>query len=254
MKNVLVPVYQPVVDMQTQQVTFFEALARRKDGNDGHYRLIELGESYGFIHFVDLGMLAQVVRELESRPCVTVSVNISVMTIESALGEILSLLFAHIDVAPRLVFEITETVQITNFQKLFKFVHAVRLAGAKVAIDDFGDGFASMNVVERIRPEYVKFPASIVNDLMKTRDVEKMCGLCAQIGGLGASVVAEFVDSREKVELLKEAGVAHGQGYFFGKPSFHPNCLLIECQPAKMIDCRHVGISMGGASAWRSAS
>lgn len=239
--------------MQTQQVTFFEALARRKDGSDGHYRLIELGESYGFIHFVDLGMLAQAVRELEGRPCVTVSVNISVMTIESALGEILSLIFAHIDVAPRLVFEITETVQITNFQKVYKFVHAVRLAGAKVAIDDFGDGFASMDIVERIRPEYVKFPCSMVQELMRTRDVKSLSDLREQLGVLGASVIAEFVDSREKLDLLKEAGVAHGQGYFFGKPSYHPDCVRIECHPAKMIDCRHVGVGMG-AAAWQNAS
>lgn len=252
MKNVLVPVYQPVVDMTNHQVKFFEALARRKDGRDGHVRLIELGESYGFIHFVDLGILSQVIRELEGRPCVTASVNISVMTIENALSEILSLIFAHLEMAPRLVFEITETIQITDFKKIGQFVDAVRLAGGKIAIDDFGDGFASMEIVERFKPEFVKFPFTMVEELLKTGDVESVSGLSAKIAAMGCQVIAEFVDSKAKVELLGQAGVTLGQGYYFGKPSYHPDCVRLECRPEKIIDCRHVGVSLG-ESACRSA-
>lgn len=230
MKKVLEPVFQPVVNMQTRRVTYFEALARKVDGSDGHGRLIELGESHGFIHLIDLGMLSQVINMVRERPCLTVSVNISVMTIENALGEYLSLVFSHMDVAHRLVFEITETIKIRDYEKVGQFVKAVRLAGAKVAVDDFGDGHATMEVVERIRPEYVKFPCSIVERLGQTCDVRPVTELRASIEALGGLVIAEYVDSREKCELLRLAGIVHGQGFYFGKARHKPTvCERAAC-------------------------
>lgn len=240
MKKVLVPVYQPVVDMQTRRITYFEALARKVDGSDGHGRLIELGESYGFIHLVDLGILSQVIRVIEERPCVNVSVNVSVMTIENALGEFLSLVFAHMDVADRLVFEITETIKIRDYAKVHQFVEAVRLAGAKVAVDDFGDGYATIELVERIRPEFVKFPCSMVERLSQTGDVRPVTELRTKIEALGGAVIAEYVDSREKCELLRQAGVRHGQGFYFGRVRSHPACERTDCVPELAV-CRDAG-------------
>lgn len=231
MKKVLVPVFQPVVDMLTRQITFYEALARRMDGSDGHGRLIELGENFGFIHLVDLGILAQVVRVLEGQPCVSVSVNVSVMTIENALGEYLSLVFAHMEVADRLVFEITETVQVKDFDKIDRFVDGVRLAGSRVAIDDFGDGHATMALVERTRPDFVKLPSSMIERMRATCDVQPLVGLRTKIEALGASVIAEYVDSKEKVDLLLKAGIRHGQGFFIGRHEKHPVCDRSACPP-----------------------
>lgn len=229
MKKVLVPVYQPVVNMTTGEVTYFEALARKLDGTNGHGKLIELGESYGFIHLVDLGILAQVVRVLQEQPCVHVSVNVSIMTIESAMAEFLSLVFAHMDVVDRMVFEITETVRIRDFEKVGRFVDALRVAGGRVAVDDFGDGFATMEWVERIRPEFVKFPCSMVENLRLTGDAQSLIDLRLHIESMGGAVIAEYIDTREKYDLLRLAGVVHGQGFFFGEAQKHPTCDRVDC-------------------------
>lgn len=242
MYKVLVPVYQPVIDMVTGGITYHESLARRMDGAGGHGKLIELGESYGFIHLVDLGILAQVVRMLNEQPCVTVSVNVSVMTIENALPEFLSLVFAHMDVAPRIVFEITETVRARDFDKLDRFVEAIRVAGGRIAIDDFGDGFATMALVEHVKPEFVKFPAAMVEHLRATGDVQSLIDLRKEIESIGSAVIAEYIDSHEKYELLCRAGVRHGQGYYFGEPIQMPGCDRSRCPPDE-IGCRAIRVN-----------
>lgn len=239
MKKVLVPVFQPIVDIHTREIAYFEALARQANGNTDHGEIIGLGERYGFIYMVDLGILAQVIRVLEQWPCVNISVNVSVVTLELALPDLLSLVFAHMDLAHRLVFEITETVQIRDFDRVMKFVQAIRLAGARIAVDDFGDGFATMPVVERIRPDFVKFPASMMEMLSQSGEVETMIKLRTQIESMGGSVIVEYVDSAEKRDILKKAGVRYGQGHFFGRVRGHPSCDRIDCPPGYH-ECRHV--------------
>lgn len=239
MYKVLEPIYQPVVDLQSRRVVYFEALARRIDGAEGgHGRLIELGESLGFIHLIDLGMLEQVLRVVAARPCLTVGINISVMTIEQAMGDLLSLFFRHVECAGRVIFEITETVKITNFQAVEKFVDAVRVADGRIAVDDLWDGFATFDLVRRIQPEFVKTSGGVVNDLLKSRNPRWLAMLRDQVSAWGGLVVAENIDSKDKLDLLQKAGIRFGQGYLLGRPrpladGGRPECRLSNspCAP-----------------------
>lgn len=231
MYKVLEPIYQPVVDLQSRRVVYFEALARRIDGGKGgHVRLIELGESLGFIHLIDLGMLEQVLRVVSAKPCLTVGVNISVMTIEQAMGDLLSLFFRHVECANRIVFEITETVKITNYHAVEKFVDAVRVGDGRIAIDDLWDGFATFDLVRRLRPEFVKTSGGVMNDLLASRNPRWLSMLQEQVNVWGGVVVAENVDSKEKLDLLQKAGIRFGQGFLLGHPQPVPDGGLPTCR------------------------
>lgn len=230
MRKVVVPVFQPIVEITTGWVSHYEALARAREGSAGHVRLIELGEHYGFIDLIDIAMLQQVFRLLRDEPNAVLAVNVSVVTIEQSCNDILSLIFKHMDLVRRLVFEITETVQITDMGRISRFVQAVRLLNARVAIDDFGTGYFTVPLVREIQPEFLKLSCDLVADMSLTGgEIMKLRELIRVYGG---EIIAEHVDSQEKLNTLRQLGVRYAQGYLLGVPTAH---LAVRPQPEVVV-------------------
>ncbi|MDH0342038.1 EAL domain-containing protein [Chromobacterium haemolyticum] len=217
MHKVVVPVFQPIVEIETGGVSHYEALARAREGSAGHVRLIELGEHYGFIDLIDMAMMEKVFRLLHDQPNAVLAVNVSVGTIEQSCSDVLSLVFKNMDLVRRLVFEITETVEIRDMGRISRFVQAVRLLNARVAIDDFGAGFFTLPLVREIQPEFLKLSCNLVADMNRTAD--EILRLKEQIRGYGGEIIAEHVDSHEKLNTLRRLGVRYAQGYLLGVPT-----------------------------------
>jgi EAL domain-containing protein (putative c-di-GMP-specific phosphodiesterase class I) len=221
MRKVVVPVFQPIVEIATGGISHFEALARTREGSAGHVSLIELGEHYGFIDLIDMAMMQHVFRLLREQPNAVIAVNVSVETIEHSCADVLSLIFKHMDLVRRVVFEITETVAIQDMPRICRFVEAVRLLKARVAIDDYGSegGYFTIPLVREIQPEFLKLSCDLVADMgrsggeiMKLRDLSKV---------YGGEIIAEHVDSYEKLNTLRRLGVRYAQGYLLGEPMPH---------------------------------
>lgn len=217
MHRVVVPTYQPIVDIQSGKISHFEALARMRDGSGRHGQLIEMGEGCGFINLIDEAMMDEVLRQLRARPCVRVAVNVSVRTLECSLGDLLSIMFRYMDCTDRLVVEITETLNIRQIHKLDVFNQALRLLKVKLAIDDFGDGFHTRDLVQRLRPDYLKLAEGVFRDLEATGDAEHLREVAKIAESAGAVLIAEHIDSERKVELMHEHGVRYAQGFLFGR-------------------------------------
>ena len=229
------PVFQPVVEMQSGALVYLEALARTPERTDGHLKLIELGESYGFVHLIDLEMLEQVFPILEDNPENVVAVNVSVLTIERSLNELLSRIFLWMSCAERVVFEITETVKISRPDRIKLFVDTVRMVHARIALDDYSDGVFGAGIIELLKPDFVKFDGSSVDRISETGDTTEIVRISKKIEPWNGRVIAEKVDSFRKLDILKSAGIELGQGYCFGKaqhyksmPSSQLQCCLQE--------------------------
>ena len=217
MENILKSVFQPIVNIKTNQVLYYESLARVKNDDIAgrHLKLLEAGESFGFIDLIDIAMLRKAITTAKNNPGIRIAVNISVMTIENSLGDLLGCAFQHYEVMNQIVFEITETIELRKREKMLHFLSAVRLLGAKVAIDDFGDGFANLDLVNFVQPDFVKLPKFIIeaalnkehnvsmfiNELLRRRSIE---------------IIAEHIDSASKVSWLRTAGIDYAQGFHFG--------------------------------------
>lgn len=225
MKKPLVPIFQPVVDLDAGRVLYLEALARHVNGGDLHGKVLEAAEFYGIVHHIDLCMMEQVLRAVESNPSLRVGVNVSVMTIENALGDLLSLLFRFIECADRVVLEITESVMVADFGAIERFVDAAHIAGSKVAVDDLWDGYATFELVQRIKPDYVKTAGGVMGDLMASQNPRWMATLREQVSPWGGAVIAEHVDAPDKVEILRKAGIRYGQGFLLGRPASLADCM-----------------------------
>jgi len=221
--NVVSPFYQPILDLRTGLVAHYEALARTPMGGVTHVKLIAYGEQMGFVHLIDLAMLEHVGQFLEREPTVKVAVNISVGTIEQACPELLSRIFLHMKVADRLVFEITESIEVTNEALMVKFIQAVRLLGARIAIDDFGTGFfRDSAVIQRLAPEFLKLSGQIVETAVLENDLDRLFCINRDVTLHGGQVIAERIDHPDKLEFVKKAGIRYGQGYLLGVPQPFP--------------------------------
>jgi len=219
---------QPIVPICSDATPTFELLLRLPDD---HGDLIRPGtflynaERFGLIEQIDRWVLRQAIKHLSASHAagedLMLSVNISGKTTgDPALGPYVAALMSEYPLRPeRLVIEITETAAITNIESARSLAQQLRALGCKLALDDFGAGFASFYYLKHLRFDYLKIDGEFIRELCATpsdRLVVKAIVTVAQ--GLGARTIAEFVGDDSTIELLRELGVDHGQGYHTGRP------------------------------------
>jgi EAL domain-containing protein (putative c-di-GMP-specific phosphodiesterase class I) len=98
-------------------------------------------------------------------------------------------------------------------------VQALHRAGVQVAIDDVGFGRSSLETLILLEPDVVKVDKRIVKGAARDRSKEQMLRrLVKVVGAMGGGLVAEGIENREDLDLLREIGVQRGQGFLWGKP------------------------------------
>ncbi len=208
---------QPVVDLGSGAVAGYEALSdlstRELQGTHTWFRdaaVLGLGEQF------ELVLLTLALQELEALPPPAyLSVNVSPQT---AMSPHLLGLLAGVDVA-RLVLELTEHTPVEDYAALNAALAQLRGSGIRVAVDDAGAGFSSLNHILLVRPDIVKLDVSLVrnvdDDLARRSLVSGLCRFAAEIG---AACVAEGVESDAQARTLRDIGVGYGQGWHLGAP------------------------------------
>lgn len=121
--------------------------------------------------------------------------------------------------AQRLALEVTERRQIPVFPSVVRNIHALQQAGVLIAMDDFGEGYASFEYLKRLSPAQIKLPAGFTTGLDRdARNREIVRSLLALGQRLGVQIVAEGVEKSEDAHALRELGLQVMQGYLFGEP------------------------------------
>lgn len=206
---------QPIFDLENEgEVSFFESALRitRTSDPQFHVRLIALAEDLGFIHHIDLHVLALTVEMLRRHSGMHASVNVSQRTILEDGQQYIRKL-ASSQVCDRLIVEITESTKIPTAW-VAAFAAGVREIGCRLAIDDFETGFADDILVRAVKPDLIK----VVVDDTTLRLRERIIRTTVLAKEVGAAVVGERIDSEEKVELMKRLGVRYLQGYLQALP------------------------------------
>jgi EAL domain-containing protein (putative c-di-GMP-specific phosphodiesterase class I) len=120
------------------------------------------------------------------------------------------------------VFEITERDTVKNIALLENFVRSLKESGYLLAIDDFGSGFSSFHYLKYLPIDFVKiegeFIANMAND---PRDLAFVTSITELAKKLKLKTVAEFVETEEVLELVRQSGIDYAQGYHIGKPQPH---------------------------------
>lgn len=216
--------FQPIVSTSTREIVLFEALARRAKNTVQRAPVVDIAEEYGLSDVLDCTMLKLVLDELERRSELVLTVNVSVLSIESSTPVLLEVIRSREALAKRLVVEIVETVRLSDPEPVCRFVDAVRELGCSIALDDYGSGqfVVDHGLIERLQPDWLKLSDTAVEAFMVTRDASIFRRLLKRIAPFGGHLIAEHIDSEERLQRVKRAGVTHAQGYLFGKAALLP--------------------------------
>jgi EAL domain-containing protein (putative c-di-GMP-specific phosphodiesterase class I)/GGDEF domain-containing protein len=141
--------------------------------------------------------------------------------------------------ARRVVIELTEDYPTVDFRFVHESLMLYRSMGFRVAIDDLGEGFASLRLWSELRPEYVKadkhFVRGIARDPVKLQFLRAIQHIAESSG---SQVIAEGIEGAEDFRVAKDIGIACGQGWFIGKPAASPSPNLPEEVQAAFADKR----------------
>jgi EAL domain-containing protein (putative c-di-GMP-specific phosphodiesterase class I)/GGDEF domain-containing protein len=220
--------YQPIVDLNTEVIHHFEALARFGNRLDrSPYELITFAENTGVIADFDLAMAKRVLSWLvdeNSRGMMhVVAVNVSGQSIANTMfvNALHDLLHKFDPIRCQLMFEITESARIDDLESANRFIQGLQKAGHKVCLDDFGAGAAALRYLHALEVDVVKIDGQYVRSAMeRPRNkafLKAIAGLCHD---LGITTIAEMIEDDEQADMLRDSGVRFGQGYLYGKPSF----------------------------------
>ncbi|MEH6469700.1 MAG: EAL domain-containing protein [Halopseudomonas sp.] len=221
--------YQPLIDLQTRQVSTYEALVRWNHPTRGFLppdQFIGLAEESGKI--VDLGywVIREVCQQISLRTqqhlkCKAIAVNLSPKQfVDPNLLENIKTIVREADIDARMLeVEITESTLMDNVDNAIQIMEALRAMGIRIAIDDFGTGYSSLAVIKRFPVDKLKIDRSFVAKLDKDRSDQKIVrAIIAMAHTLQIEVVAEGIETEQQYELLKHAKCDIGQGYLFAKP------------------------------------
>jgi EAL domain-containing protein (putative c-di-GMP-specific phosphodiesterase class I) len=135
----------------------------------------------------------------------------------------------------RIVFEFTEAEKVVDFAHLQAIVADYAQRGFTIAIDDFGAGYAGLNMLADLRPDLVKIDMGLVRDIDQDNRRRAICrGIVQVTQELGIGVIAEGIESRGELRCLQDLGVHLFQGFYLAKPSFES---LADINPEMYADC-----------------
>ncbi len=221
--------YQPIIRATNKRVCDEEALARWIDPEKGMFSpadFIPILEDTRLIYKVDLHILDLILEKMKNQKhagldVVPVSVNLSRTDFETC--DIVEEITGRVDAAGisrgLITIEITESVIGENFDFMKEQVNRFQSLGFKVWMDDFGSGYSSLDLLQDLQFDLIKFDMRFMRQFEnspKSRVILKELMRMAQ--SLGVETVCEGVETIEQVQFLSEVGCTKMQGYYFCKP------------------------------------
>ena len=210
-------VFQPIVDLEEDLVVGFEALARFPSAPDRPTETwFTEAAAVGLRLELELAAIGAALAALPEAPVAPyLSVNAMPETLASdGLAELLADAPAH-----RLVLEITEHAPVRDYEALNKAMQRMRGRGIRLAVDDAGSGFASLRHILQLAPDMIKIDNALTRNIYKDPARRALAaGLISFAAELGATIVAEGIQSRQELDGLRSLGVRYGQGFYLGRP------------------------------------
>lgn len=215
-------VFQPIVELSTGRIAGLEALARfALEPKRSTAAWFEEASGAGLLGDLELMAARKAVANIHRLPPgVFMSVNVSPSTATSP-GFIDAICSSLCD---RLVLEVTEHARVDDYETLNEGLRTIREAGVRLAIDDAGAGFASLQHVVRLAPDFIKL------DLALTRGIDTdpvrralATAMISFARETGATFIGEGIETPAEFETLRSLGATCGQGYYLALPAPLPN-------------------------------
>lgn len=215
--------FQPICDLQNRRVFAYEALVRGPQGEPAGSLLqqVDADNLYAFDQ-------ACRVKAVEWGARLNLPGLLSINFMPNAVYQAETCIRATLEAAARfgfplerIIFEVTEQEQVLDIEHLLQILYAYRKQGFKTAIDDFGSGYAGLNLLADFQPDLLKLDMELIRgidqDSVRQVLVDGTLQMCRR---LGVDVIAEGVETREELAVLKDMGIQLFQGYLLARPGF----------------------------------
>jgi len=220
------PVFQPIVELRTGQLTGFELLARWRPADQASRspdQFIPQIEASGLSGRLTQALLKRAFASsaLNQSP-VHLSVNLSALQLqdEGLPGMIADSAASGGFALKRMTLEVTESALLEDLTRAKEIVHELKRLGCKLALDDFGTGYSSLRHLESLPFDKLKVDRSFVGSMMTARESRKIVAAVVGLGqSLGLTTVAEGVETAAQAGMLLWLGCDLGQGWLYGKPA-----------------------------------
>ncbi|MFT6968525.1 MAG: diguanylate cyclase (GGDEF)-like protein [Cellvibrionaceae bacterium] len=236
-------VYQPIVDIHTNQTWAIEALLRwqHKERAISPSEFIPIAEKSGRIVEIGAWVLDKACQDaakwsFDANPAVSVNVS-SLQLLDANFIDVISCILSKTGLRPtRLHLEITESVMLENDELARLQLKALEDMGIHISIDDFGTGFSSLNQLQRMSFDIIKIDRSFLQNLNK-KDLTIISAAKLIADEFGAKTVAEGIETQSELAVLKEIGIRYIQGYLLARPM--PNEALCHWIKSFTSDVKH---------------
>lgn len=220
-------VYQPIVDIGSEQVCGHEALIRFVDpilGNVAPDEFIPLAEEVGIVTAVDNWVLSTALAEASLAGIqTTLSVNVSPawLTDPRSIGHLVTAARTSGFSLDQPSLEVTERVAVAD--AVAEPLRQLRGLGIKILLDDFGTGYSSLAYVRTLEIDGIKIDRGFLDGVETDRHTAAILEAVVTLTDrLGAMAIAEGVESAAQAELLASLGCRFAQGFYFGRPMAAP--------------------------------
>jgi diguanylate cyclase (GGDEF)-like protein/PAS domain S-box-containing protein len=217
--------YQPQFELMTGMLTGVEALMRwnSPDGQVYPLKFIPLLEETGLIIPVGEWLLHSAcaqnkIWQDQGYPPICLAINLSMRQFEQDdLIDLIRSVLEQTGLAPEyLDLEITESMAMKNVRMVMEKLMALRNIGVKISIDDFGTGFSSLTYLDEFPINTLKIDKKFVEKIESRHRIPKV--IIEMAHAMDATVIAEGIEKKGQMQVLKNLGCDMGQGYLFSRP------------------------------------
>jgi len=221
--------YQPIVTTKTGVLVSLESLIRWEHKFNDYISpntFIPIAEESDIMKSLEKWIIGEVFKQIKTwvnkgNMPFFVSINLSSKgLIESNLVEFLIEMLEKYQIsADKVEFEVTETSLIENINHSLVILNELRKIGFRIALDDFGNGYSSLNYLKKLPLNKVKLDKSFLDEMENSEKDQLLVKSIIELShNLDLKVVAEGIESLKQIDLLENMDCDYIQGYYYGKP------------------------------------
>jgi diguanylate cyclase (GGDEF)-like protein len=224
--------YQPIVDLESEEVVAAEALVRwnrSKVGKVMPAEFVPLAEETGLIVSIGEFVLGEACRQARrwqeadpTRKPINIHVNLSAVEVQDEwVVDRVTAAIQNAGIEPQqLILEITESVLVDDAELVAKKLEQLRRVGVRLALDDFGTGYSSLSYLRSLPLDMLKIAMPFVEGITRGKQESSFVRMIMELARtLGLDVIAEGIESPDQLAALRELGCEMGQGFHLGLPA-----------------------------------
>ncbi len=222
-EDLIVSVFQPIYYLKPSRLLGLEVLSRppQKSYFDSPEMMFDTAFRLGMLFELEMSAHKKALKEinqLDNRAFVFFNISPYIIQEKRFKNYIR---FYRQYISPNLVvFELSERIAVQNWKAFSKTIGGLKQEGFKISIDDIGSGYATLDSVVEIKPDFLKLDTHLIRgihlDAVKQNLLKAIALFCRQSGII---CVAEGIQVKQELDVLTDFGVEAGQGFFLGRPT-----------------------------------